>query len=221
MSDLEIEVRGEALTLLPERAVFWKRRGTLLVADAHWGKAAAFRAAGVPVPRGTTTDTLARLDTMLDRTGASRIVFLGDLLHAREGRAAETLRVLADWRAERADIDMVLVRGNHDRRAGDPPETLRISCVDGPVVDRPFVLAHHPAVHPDGYVVAGHLHPAAYLVGNGRLRERLACFWFMDSGAVLPAFGDFTGVADISPQEGDRVFAVADGDVVRVDACRK
>src|SRR4051812_34366951 len=99
MNDVTVDVRGERLVLLPERAVCWPRTDTLLIADPHFGKAAAFRAAGVPVPRGTTTETLTRIDAALERSGATRLVFLGDFLHAREGRATETLRVIDDWRA--------------------------------------------------------------------------------------------------------------------------
>ena len=84
--DKVADIAGEQLVLLPERAAYWRRVQTLLVADPHFGKAAAFRAAGVPVPRGTTTGSLARLDAALARTGATRIVFLGDFLHARVGR---------------------------------------------------------------------------------------------------------------------------------------
>src|SRR5690242_10324517 len=124
---------GEEITLLPERALLWPRTSTLLVADAHFGKAATFRASGIFVPRGTTTGALERLDALLERTGATRVVFLGDLLHAREGRSPETLRVVGQWRASRADVDMVLVRGNHDRHAGDPPESLGIRCIDPPL----------------------------------------------------------------------------------------
>jgi hypothetical protein len=36
--------------------------------------------------------------------------------------------------------------------------------------------------------------------------------------AVLPAYGDFTGLASISPLDTDQVFVVADGRVVRVSA---
>src|SRR5688500_7489691 len=96
--DLMVEVEGERLHLMPERAIWWERRGTLLVADPHWGKAATFRAGGIPVPSGTTLEGLARLDAALERTGASRLVFLGDYLHAREGRAPGTLQLLAEWR---------------------------------------------------------------------------------------------------------------------------
>lgn len=210
------EVAGERLVLLSERAAYWERTRTLLVADAHFGKAATFRAAGVPVPRGTTTASLARLDLAISRTRATRIVFLGDFLHAREGREAETTRVLGEWRRRHAAIGMLLVRGNHDARAGDPGPEIDIDCVDGPVVELPFVFTHKPAVSELGYVICGHLHPAARLTGPGRQSERLPCFWFQQRLAVLPAFGEFTGVADITAEPGDRVWAVAEGAVVQL-----
>jgi DNA ligase-associated metallophosphoesterase len=211
--DVRVIVAGEALRLLPERAAYLEQARTLLVADAHVGKAAAFRAAGVLVPRGTTSGTLARLDAAIARVAPRRIAFLGDLLHAREGRAPETLRVLTEWRAQHAGIEMLLVRGNHDARAGDPPDTAGIACVDAPVLAAPFVLAHHPVVSAEGYVLAGHLHPGARLAGRAREHTRLPCFWFRDGVGVLPAFGEFTGLADIAVSPGDRVW-VAAGDTV-------
>jgi len=35
--------------------------------------------------------------------------------------------------------------------------------------------------------------------------------------AVLPAFGDFTGLADVEPVAGDKIFAVAEKGVIRVN----
>ena len=210
------EIAGERLVLLGERAAYWERARTLLVADPHFGKAAAFRAAGVPVPRGTTTGSLARLDSAVARTGARRIVFLGDFLHAREGREAETTRVVGEWRSRHAAIDMLLVRGNHDARAGDPGPEIDIACVDGPVVESPFVFTHKPAVSSAGYVLCGHVHPGARLTGPGLERAWLACFWFGVGTGVLPAFGEFTGLGDITVGPGDRVWVVADGSVMQL-----
>jgi DNA ligase-associated metallophosphoesterase len=214
--DVVAEIAGERLRLLPERAAYWERTSMLLVADTHFGKAATFRAAGVPVPRGTTTGSLARLDSALARTGATRIVFLGDFLHAREGREAETTRAVGEWQSRNAAIDMLLVRGNHDKRAGDPGPEIDIRCVDGPVVEPPFVFTHRPAVSDDGYVVCGHLHPAARLTGLGRESARLPCFWAGAHTMVLPGFGEFTGVADIAVEPDDRVWVIADGGVIGV-----
>jgi DNA ligase-associated metallophosphoesterase len=216
--DLTIEVKGETLSLLPERAVFWHRDKALLIADPHWGKAATFRAGGIPVPSGTTLEAIARLETIIDRTRAEKIYFLGDLLHAKAGRSRGMFDALFAWRQSRHDIEVVLVRGNHDRRAGDPPADLRFACVDAPWDKQPFILAHHPAADMNGYVIAGHVHPGIRLYGRGGLRERLPCFVFGRDYAILPAFGDFTGLGDIEPAEEQAIYVVAEDRVVRVTA---
>lgn len=210
------ELHGERLHLLAERAAYWEGAATLLVADAHWGKAATFRAAGIPVPGGTTADGLRRLDAALAAHPARRVVFLGDFYHGREGRSPALRAELAAWRARHPALELVLVRGNHDRGAGDPPPELGVRCVEPPLLEPPFALAHFPDPHPGGYVLAGHLHPALPLSGRGRQRHRLPCFWFADRAAVLPAFGDFTGAMTISPAPGDRAWVVAGDEVVEV-----
>lgn len=51
---IEFDFGGTRWQALPQRVAFWLARRWLVVADAHFGKAAVFRARGVPVPRGTT-----------------------------------------------------------------------------------------------------------------------------------------------------------------------
>ena len=123
---------------------------------------------------------------------------------------------LESWRRKRADLDVILVRGNHDRRAGDPPAELNFNCIDAPYRIDPFVLVHHPASSEDGYVIAGHVHPGIRLYGPGRQRERLPCFVFDAGCAILPAFGDFTGLGDVEPDEFTRLYAIAEDQVVLV-----
>jgi uncharacterized protein len=218
--DARLEIGGEPLRLLRERAVLLERSGTLLLADAHFGKSATFRTAGLPVPGGTTAGTLERLDAALARTGARRVVLLGDFFHARAARAPATLDAIARWRDRHPALDLVLVRGNHDRHAGDPPPELGIAAVDAPLAEPPFAFAHLPRPHPGAYTLAGHLHPAVTLRGRGRQRERLPCFWFGAQVAVLPAFGEFTGTAEVEPRPGDRVFVATGVEVVEVGGAR-
>jgi metallophosphoesterase superfamily enzyme len=124
--------------------------------------------------------------------------------------------MVANWRAAHASLGVVLIRGNHDRSAGDPPESLGITCVDAPMLDGPFAFVHHPTAIDGRYVLAGHVHPAVRLSGPGRQYARLPCFWVRATGMVLPAFGDFTGTGIIEPAEDDRVFAVAGESVMEV-----
>lgn len=210
-----LQAGGTTLRLLPQRAAHLPDFDMLLVADAHIGKAHAFRRLGVPVPGGTTAEALSRLDAALAATGARHIVFLGDLLHAAGGRAAATLAEVAQWRQAHAGLALTLVRGNHDSHAGDPPREWKVDCVDGPLwLGAALALSHHPDALPGAYVLAGHVHPAARVGGRARDSLRLPCFHFGAQVGVLPAFGDFTGMHVLPRAPGDRVFVVA-GDAVR------
>jgi DNA ligase-associated metallophosphoesterase len=208
---------GQPLTLLAEKAAFLPASRTLLIADAHIGKAVSFRALGVPVPRGTTSETLAGLTSLVARTAARRIVFLGDFLHSARAHAPATLAAVLGWRAAHRQLELVLIRGNHDDRAGDPPWQLDIDVVDEPFMQDGFALCHHPKRIAGAYVLAGHLHPCVSL-GRTWDHLRLPCFWFGDDVGVLPAFGAFTGMHPIRPRSGERVFAVADEIVASLPA---
>jgi DNA ligase-associated metallophosphoesterase len=219
---LRVRLAGEDALLHPSGSLFLPSTATLLVADAHVGKAVSYRKLGVPVPEATTAATLDALDVAVAQTGATRIVFLGDFLHSARSHARETLATLRQWRERQAALALALVRGNHDQRAGDPPSDLGIEVVDEPLRLGPFALCHHPRPVAGAYVLAGHWHPCISVRGRAFERLRLPCFWLGDdSGSrpgravgVLPAFGSFTGMHRIEPAQGDRIFPVADG-VVR------
>lgn len=210
---MEIELAGAALRLLPQRAAFLPGEGLLLVADLHLGKAQSFRRLGVPVPQGTTTASLTRLDAAIDASGARGIVFLGDLIHSARWAAPATWDAVARWRARHPTLELHLVRGNHDRHAGDPPPDWGIRCIDEPWRVGPFALAHHPDPVPGAYVLAGHLHPAATIGGRAHDRLRLPCFHFGAGVGVLPAFGAFTGTHALRRAPGDRVYVVHEGGI--------
>ena len=133
-----VTLAGETVELLAERALFWPRARTLFVADVHLGKAAAFRAGGVAIPRGATANDLARLDALIERTAASRLVVLGDFLHAAAGRVPALHAAFTRWRAAHAALSITLVRGNHDVRAGDPPPAWDIDGRSGSAPARAF-----------------------------------------------------------------------------------
>ncbi len=213
-----VEVGGARLHLLAGKAVWWPAERTLLLADAHIGKAVSYRRLGVPVPEATTGGNLDAIDVLLAVHDAQRIVFLGDLLHSRHAHDRDTLAAVASWREQRMQLELVLVRGNHDDRAGDPPPSWGVHCVDEPLMlpaAPQLALCHHPDPIDGAYVLAGHLHPCI-TVGRGIDRLRLPCFHFREQVGVLPAFGAFTGMHPIAREAGDRVFVVADDRVVSI-----
>ena len=190
------------------RAVWWPAARTLFIADLHLGKAATYRALGQPVPSGTTQENLARLSALIAQHGPAHLVFLGDFLHAAAARTADVMAALAAWRHCHAALVMTLVRGNHDSRAGDPPESLHIAVVDEPYLHGPFALCHHPQLHATHFVLAGHVHPVCRLSGRGRDSLRMPCFVAEARQAVLPAFGEFTGGWMVAGEPGRALYPV-------------
>lgn len=207
-----VQVAGELLLLLPEKAVFWPAQKMLIIADIHFGKAASFRALGVPVPRGTTTENLSGLDALIERHGARHVVFLGDFLHARAAHASSTQQAMLAWRRSRLDVRLTLVRGNHDKHAGDPAASLGIELVDEPHMIGPFAFCHHPDLDTGGYALAGHVHPA-WVLATRFDSLRLPCFVVGTGRMILPSFGSFTGGHVVRREPGDTIF-VTSGEAV-------
>ena len=214
-----VEWAGERLHLLPEKGLWWPAQATLFVADVHLGKAATYRALGQPVPGGTTQDNLHRLTALFRRYGAQRLVVLGDFMHAAQAHTPDVLAALDAWRSLHPAIEMVLVRGNHDDRAGDPPTHLGMRVVDEPWLLGPFACCHYPQTHPSHFVLAGHEHPVCRLQGAGRDALRLPCFASTRHGATLPAFGAFTGGHPVQPKPGLALHAIGGGRVWSVPVC--
>lgn len=200
---------GAILTMLPERALLWRERGMLILADVHFGKAAAFRAGGIPVPHGTTRANLEAIDALVQQHAVRHIVFLGDFLHARAGRAAGTLAALAQWRGRNAGLTLTLVRGNHDHHAGDPPEALGMELVDEPWRVGPLAFCHHPQTVDGAFAIVGHVHPV-YRLSSAGDSLRLPCFVVDGRWAILPAFGAFTGGYRVDTLPGQRIYLAAE-----------
>ena len=226
--DLTCERQGCLFVLTPERALWRPQTRTLYIADPHFGKAAVYRALGQPVPGGTTAQTLAMLDQLLVRFVPERLTILGDFLHARGAQQANVIDALAAWRTRWSSIACVLVRGNHDVNAGDPPKALNIDTVDGPWLDAGVAACHEPPTAASvsrlptapgvgivvRYTLAGHIHPVVNLRGGGRDSARLPCFDMGPRMGVLPAFGAFTGGWPVVRQPGHLLGVVAKDQVL-------
>jgi len=217
-SHLSVQLAGAELWLLADKAIWWPAQQALLIADIHIGKAAAYRALGQPVPHGTTAANLHRLDALLQRFDCRQLIVLGDFLHAPGSRTPGTLAALADWRQRHPTLVITLVRGNHDKRAGDPPAGLGIEVVEEPLLLGPFALQHEPRAHATHHVLAGHLHPAYRLHGRGRQSLRLPCFVLGAEVSLLPSFGSFTGAMTFRAEPGQRIAVVGDGGIWGIQA---
>lgn len=210
------QIAGQEVTLLPDRAMLWPSERTLFVADIHLGKGSAFRAGSIPIPSGSTKGTLDRLCRMVREVDPARIVILGDLWHAKAGRTVQSEAEFLAWRQRHTDREVWLVEGNHDLKSGELPSDHNLGIVSPGERLGPFTLLHEPQEVAKGYGLAGHLHPAARLVGRGDQTITAPCFWIRPNYAVLPAFGEFTGCARVRPTTDDKVFLSLANQVLEV-----
>jgi DNA ligase-associated metallophosphoesterase len=181
---------GKFFEPLPSGGLYWRAERTLLVADLHLEKFSSYARSGQLLPPYDTTQTLRRLAADIAFTGAETIISLGDSFHRDEGTGTlldhdrTTLAMLM------AKTNWLWLSGNHD----PSPHALGGQCL--PFFERGGVtLAHEPRRDATG-LIAGHLHPAARIVINGRSTRR-PCFVHDARLLILPAYGSSTGSINI------------------------
>jgi DNA ligase-associated metallophosphoesterase len=216
----EIEWWGKRFCLLGDRALWLPVEQVLAVADLHLGKALTFQEYGLAVPHGSTGDDLARLARLIEDYQPKALCFLGDFFHAKAAQDDAVRESLQAWRSQFANLPMLLIRGNHDRHAGDPHESLQIECVDEPHEAHGIKWRHHPlsqeqkADAEEVPSVAGHLHPAYRMRLKGGVLMRPPVFVVSSHQIILPAFGSFTGHMNWIPKPDETLYLTHEGDVV-------
>lgn len=205
-------LRGEELVLLPEKAMYWKSRSCLILADTHFGKITHFRKAGIAIPPQAAISNLRRFEGLLERHQPEEVIFMGDLFHSEMNSEWLHLKALLK---KYAHITFHLVMGNHDifDRESYRPFQLHIE----PWAYGPFLMSHEPIEEYDGqlYNLAGHIHPGVRMRGPGAQSMRFPCFYFGRNAAILPAFGEFTGLHTLSPKREDEVYIVTADAVIK------
>jgi len=211
---MDIEILNEQFVLYPQKAILWKGQRSLLVSDLHLGKINHFRKAGIPVPSKANDHNLEVLIDLVRLSKPERILCLGDLFHSHYNAEWE---VFGEVVRHFSEISFELVLGNHDIMGRYQYSRKGIQVHDSLTIGK-FLLTHHPLESvPDGmYNIAGHIHPGVSLRGRGRQAMTLPCFFFGEKQALLPAFGKFTGLARIAPKKQDKVYIVAEDQVMFV-----
>jgi DNA ligase-associated metallophosphoesterase len=210
---MTIDLCGEALELMPQKAIYWKRERALLIADLHLGKANHFRKSGIPVPSKANERNLELMIELIESTNPARVIFLGDLFHSHYNPEWE---VFGELVKHFQSISFELVLGNHDIMSEGQYIRKAIKLYTELRLD-PFIFTHHPLEEMDDslYNLAGHIHPGATLHGKARQSVTLPCFYFGKQQGILPAFGMFTGLAQIRPKVDDGVYIIAENTVFK------
>lgn len=181
---------GQVFEPLPSGALYWHARQTLLVADLHLDKMGSFARRGQMLPPYDTGLTLSRLEADLRRTGAVRMVALGDSFHRADASAHLSTVDRARLDAIADTIECIWLSGNHDPL----PNGLVGTAL--PEIDlHGLTLTHEPRRGTVG-LIAGHLHPAAQIRIDGRSTRR-PCFVHDNRLLILPAYGASTGSINI------------------------
>jgi len=215
-NSIHISWNNYEFSLLAEKAIYWKKKETLFIADTHFGKAATFRNSGIPVPEKNTSEDCIRLSKLIQKTNAKRIIFLGDFFHARIGKTDEIRKILLDWRNENQNIELYLIRGNHDINAGDPWIELNIKSHPDPSSLFELECRHLPSPTSKKPHLAGHIHPGFSLSGKGKSSIRAACFHITPGHIILPAFGSFTGLKNIKPEISDEIYITNGEEIFKI-----
>jgi DNA ligase-associated metallophosphoesterase len=158
---------------------------------------------------------LSRLTQAILETGAERMVVAGDVSHSAHGWSREASQDLAEWTLRHPRLEVILIRGNHDRICTNQTaftfeEDFQLGSL---------TIRHHPVSKKTKsfpFVISGHLHPGVRLALSGKTGVRVPCFWIQQHQLVLPAFGAFTGLSIIEPDVGDRVIVVAGDEILEV-----
>ncbi len=209
MVPLLFEWAEQRLWISPQRCIFWEEQQTMILSDLHVGKAAHFRKAGIAVPQQVFQDDLDRLLQQVRQFNPTRMIITGDLFHSHSN--AEH-KLFGKWRDAINNIEVLLVKGNHEILPDEAYSNLGIE-----VVGHHFALGCFSFAHalPDDkateqYCFTGHLHPGIRLSGRGKQAMVLPCFQFSSTHCVLPAFSKFSGKHIIDPSSTDHVFAILD-----------
>lgn len=206
--------------LSPDRCVFWEEEKALIVSDLHFGKSGHFRKHGIPVPQTVYKNDLQRLVTQLQYFQPAQLIVVGDLFHSHQNKELELFK---RWRHDLGGLPIRLVRGNHDILHEQWYREAGIEVIDQALsINNHFHFIHDllpeqmNSTPGKDYYFSGHLHPGISISGKGRQSLSFPCFYFTRTFCVLPAFGQFTGLAMIRPAADENVFAIVNKQIIQL-----
>jgi DNA ligase-associated metallophosphoesterase len=206
---------GQTFWLSGQRAMYWEDAQTLIASDLHLGKGGHFRKSGIALPQQMMKHDLMRLFDLLQHFKPKTLLVVGDMFHSE---ANKELDWFSRWRNDMAQLNITLVKGNHDilhkdwyhQNGIELQDTWQQSNIH--FVHDPAELSIKPGAG-TGFI-SGHIHPGIRISGIGRQTLRFPCFYFSKQQCILPAFGLFTGTFALKPKKADVVYAIADQKII-------
>ncbi len=210
---LAIELEGEIIGLLAEKAIYWEKEKTLIAADLHWGKTAHFRKHGIAIPVAAQHKDEMRLASIIQEKGIERLVIAGDLFHSN---ANSQVNSFTHFRSHHQSLHIDLVLGNHDRLQADQYDHFDIISHKKCLEIHPFCIAHD-LINSSLFVLHGHIHPAMRIKsgGNNQPAVKLCCYAQDTKRMILPAFGTFTGTYLLNETGFRHIYLIAGPSVIQ------
>lgn len=181
------------LYLLPFGGILYK--DYVIIADLHLGFEEEMLSKGVYLPPAQLKRALEVLE--LATKLSKKIVVAGDLKHmfSKLGkREQRDVKAFLD-RAEMLDVELVLVRGNHDNFVRHLLEERGFDVVTQLDLGEVKVVHGHERVEWDGIILMGHEHPSLGVRDEIGVSVKFPCFLRvpLDKGEaiVLPAIGPY------------------------------
>lgn len=211
---MDVNIQHNKFWLGIDKEMYWPEKETLILSDLHLGKTRHFVENGIQLPELVNRNNYWRISILLEKYAVKRVLLLGDLFHSEYNKEWEGFK---DFIENYNFIEWCLVLGNHDILHPQHYVEAGLTVLDK-IRESGILFTHEPAesAETDEYNICGHLHPAVRIKGKAYQSLRLPCFYFGRNGGVMPAYGEFTGNFTIKPKKGDRVFVIAENEVIRL-----
>lgn len=204
--------------LSPQRSIYWEEEKTMIVSDTHFGKTGHFRKSGIAVPQEVYKEDLQRFFNLATELKPDRVMVVGDFFHST---ANDELNLFLKWKKDFKNLQISLVKGNHDILVNSWYENAQIELIEGHYNKGQFRFQHDPAdqtpfKEEPSFVFSGHVHPGIQIKGIGKQSLRFPCFYFSQNQCILPAFSKFSGLTILKPKKQDQVYAIANENIIKL-----
>jgi len=197
---------------------FIKSLNSIVASDFHLGYEAALAKSGVFAPKVNLKKILESLGKAITKSGADRIIIVGDIKHDFSDIESEEFNELYDLMnfLKQEKISPVLIKGNHDNFVERYREPFKLA-VHGEEASIGDYLFFHgeeipklPKKQPR-MLIMGQEHPAISITSSVGKREKLRCFLYGEYEKlpilVLPAMGYFSTGTDVNHEPKDQLLS--------------
>ncbi|MGN6540718.1 MAG: ligase-associated DNA damage response endonuclease PdeM [Ginsengibacter sp.] len=217
LNPLRFKLNNETLWLSPARCIFWEEETALILSDLHFGKSGHFRKSGIGIPQNIFKEDLQKLFAQIAFFKPKILLIAGDMFHSSANKEVD---FFIKWRNDFPQLEIKLIRGNHDILTKQFYKEAKIEVVENKLVIKDFCFTHDIALSGNNenkhFTFSGHIHPGIKMNGSGNQSLMLPCFYFSKKYAILPAFSAFTGLAKIKPSASDHVFVLLKSQVMQL-----